>query len=478
MSPPDGGRRLRVGVVGGGWAGCAAAVDLARAGWDVTLFEAARTLGGRARAVHARGKAIDNGQHILLGAYDATLALLKRVGVDPAASLLRLPLQMRYPAACDGTPQLDFVAPRLPAPLHMLAALLRARGLDRADKLALARFTTSARWMGWQLNADCSVAELLERFDQTPRLVRLLWQPLCVAALNTPAERASARVFLAVLRDSLGARRAASDMLLPRVTLDALFPDAARRWLAAHGATVTPGTRVDAIAPEDGRWRIAAAGDLRLFDAVVLATPPWETATLLRPLAPLADTVTQLDALAYEPITTVYLQYAPDLRLPLPFCALLDAPADGRWGQFVFDRGQLDAFHAGLLAVVVSAAGDAAAVDRDALAAAVGAQLAAAFGLPALGQPAWHTTITEKRATFSCTPGLARPDNATPLAGLVLAGDYTACDYPATLESAVRSGAAAARILSRDLRSPSQGARPPAPRSVQYEDRHNGRSSP
>ena len=435
----------RVAVVGGGWAGCAAAVALLDAGCAVTLFEAARTLGGRARAIETDGRTLDNGQHIMLGANADTLRLMRRVGVDPAQALLRLPLQMRYPAADAG---MDFVAPRLPAPLHMLVALLRARGLDRADKLALARFTTSARWMDWQLNDDCSVAVLLERFDQTERLIRLMWRPLCLAALNTAPEHASAQVFLAVLRDSLGAKRAASDMLIPRVLLDAAFPAAARRRLESRGAAVHTGCRIDALGPDGGTWCLRAGADVHPVDALVLAAPPWQAAALLRPLDGAAATVAQLDAFAYEPIATVYLQYGSEVRLPMPFCALADAPAAGRWGQFVFDRGQLDAGQAGLLAVVISGADAAAAVGQDALAQAVAAQLATAFGMPALGRPHWTRTITEKRATFACTPGLARPANDVGLPGLALAGDYTAGDYPATLESAVRSGLAAARVLT------------------------------
>jgi squalene-associated FAD-dependent desaturase len=439
----------RVAVIGGGWAGCAAAIALADAGCELTLIEAARTLGGRARAVAARGRQLDNGQHILLGAYGSTLGLLRRVGIDPRQALLRLPLQMRYPPASG---LLDFVAPRLPAPLHMLAALLRARGLEREDKLALARFNTSARWMGWQLHTDCSVAELLDRFDQTPRLIRLLWRPLCLAALNTAPEHASAQVFLAVLRDSLGARRAASDMLLPRLLLDALFPAAAQRHIEARGGRVLGATRAEAIVPEDGRWRIATSATgpaAAAYAAVVLATAPWQAAGLLRTLPGGADLAARLDAFGYEPITTVYLQYAPGVRLPLPFCALLDAPEHGAWGQFVFDRGQLDPGQDGLLAVVISAASAAAELDRDALALAVAAQLAQAFQMEALARPAWQQVITEKRATFACTPGLARPGNATGLPGLVLAGDYTAGDYPATLESAVRSGLAAAKLVTK-----------------------------
>lgn len=450
-----------VAVVGGGWAGCAAAVDLAAAGCRVTLYEAARTLGGRARAVEVKGPAgerrLDNGQHILLVAYKDSLTLLRRVGVDPRAAFLRLPLQMRYPPASG---LMDFAAPRLPAPLHVLAALLRAKGLAREDKLALARFSTSARWMGWQLHDDCSVSELLERFDQTPRLQRLLWTPLCIAALNTPPARASAKVFLAVLRDSLGAKRAASDMLLPRVLLDALFPDAARAWLDSRGARVLTGTRVATVAPEGGRWRVGNDGGCLVHDAVVLAAPPWQAASLLRALPQLSDTCAQLDAFAYEPISTVYLQYAPGTRLPLPFCALLDAPQDGLWGQFAFDRGQLDGDakggpggQDGLLAVVVSAAGDAAAQPQEALAGAVARQLADAFAMPGLAQPRWTRVITEKRATFACTPSLARPANATALPGLFLAGDYTAGEYPATLEAAVRSGRQAAAALLKERRA-------------------------
>jgi squalene-associated FAD-dependent desaturase len=444
-----------VAVVGGGWAGCAAAVELARGGCKVTLFEAARALGGRARGVEAHGRTLDNGQHILLGAYRETLGLLRRVGVDPDAALLHLPLQMRYPDRSDG---MSLVAPRLPAPLHMLVALLRARGLSGEDKMALARFNTSARWMDWQLHQDCSVAELLHRFDQTERVTRLMWTPLCLAALNTPPERASAKVFLAVLRDSLGARRAASDMLLPRLELGALFPSAARSYIERHGGAVRSGAKVTRLAPAAGRWQLQATGQSvggdwsGEFDAVVLATPAAQSAALLRPLPEMADLAAQLDGFDYEPIATAYLQYAPQVGLPLPFCALLDDPAAGQWGQFAFDRGQLDAGQAGLLSVVVSAAGGAAALNQEQLAAAIAAQLAAAFGQPELATPLWTRVITEKRATFSCTPGLRRPPNATGLAGLALAGDYTASEYPATLESAVQSGLAAAALASAPRR--------------------------
>ena len=429
-----------VAVVGAGWAGCTAAVELARRGHTVTLFEASRTLGGRARAFEFNSRVLDNGQHILLGAYSQTLAIMKRVGVDASAALLRLPLQMRYPPGSGG---MDFIAARLPAPLHVGVALLRATGLSRADKLSLARFNTSARWMGWTLHVDCSVAELLARFDQTDNLIRLMWRPLCLAALNTPLEQASAKVFLAVLRDSLGARRNASDMLLPRVDLGTLFPVAAGHYVEQHGGTVRLGAKVNRLAFE-GQWRVDGADS---FDALVLATPASQSAHLLRDVAGAAEAVAQLDAFTYEPIVTVYLQYAASLRQPQPMYALRDDAASGHWGQFVFDRGQLDAAQAGLLSVVVSAATAATQLDQGLLADAVAGQLAAALQLPSLQQPSWTRVIAEKRATFACTAGLLRPGNEIGVAGLLLAGDYTASDYPATLESAVRSGQAAAKLL-------------------------------
>jgi len=433
--------KTRVAVVGAGWAGCTAAVELARRGHGVTLFESARTLGGRARAVEVNGKALDNGQHILLGAYSQTLAIMRRAGVDAATALLRLPLQMRYPPGSGG---MDFRAARLPAPLHVGVALLRATGLTRADKISLARFNTSARWMGWTLHADCSVAELLARFDQTDNLVRLMWRPLCLAALNTPLENASAQVFLAVLRDSLGARRSASDMLLPRRDLGTLFPVAAAAFVEQHGGTVRLGAKVGRIAQGAG-WTV---NDTETFDALVLATPAAATAQLLRSVDGAGGAAALLDAFTYEPIVTCYLQYDAALRLALPMYALADDAAAGHWGQFVFDRGQLDASQAGLLAVVVSAALAATALDQNILAQAIAAQLAATLQIPALQQPVWTQVIAEKRATFACTPGLLRPGNDIGIPGLALAGDYTASDYPATLESAVRSGMAAAALIA------------------------------
>ncbi len=441
-------RKPAVAIIGAGWAGCAAAVELTRRGAQVILLEASRTMGGRARRVEYQGTTLDNGQHILLGAYRDTLHLMQIVGLRPSEALLRLPLQMRYPANSGG---MDLQAPHLPAPFHMAWAVLRAKGLTIADKLALARFSSAAQWMRWQLNVDCTVSELLDRFDQTERLVRFMWRPLCIAALNTPPERASAVVFLNVLRDSLGAHRSASDMLIPRRDLSSLFPDAAVSYVEHHGGQVYAGTQVRTVMCTDQGWRVQSDNLDQEVDAVVISTPPAQASALLMDLIPVLAESLQM---TYEPITTCYLQYAPELSLPAVFYALQDDPEKHRWAQFIFDRGQLDALQAGLMGVVISASSEAIAQGNAVLLAEIVLQIAADLDMPALLNPQWHRIISEKRATFSCTPNLYRPKNDTGMKGLFLAGDYTANDYPATLEGAVRSGREAARQLMLQSEEP------------------------
>ena len=438
-------RTPTVGIIGAGWAGCAAAVELARRGARVTVMEAARTPGGRARRVDHRGMNLDNGQHILLGAYRDSLHLMQTVGVRTADAVLRMPLQMRYPPGSGG---MDLIAPRLPAPFHLLWAVLRARGLSAADKLSLARFSSAARWMQWQLTNDCTVAELLERFDQTEATIRWLWRPLCIAALNTAPEQASARVFLNVLRDSLGARRSGSDMLIPRRDLSSLFPEAAVAYIEHHGGTVHSGAQVRTIMPASQGWQMQTDTMTLTTDALIMATSPAQAKTLLSGCAPAVAESLQF---RYEPITTCYLKYPPSVSLPAVFYALADQPAQHRWAQFIFDRGQLDPAQAGLMAVVISHSAEAIAQGNDALLAEVLLQIAADLDMPALLNPEWHQIITEKRATFACTPDLPRPANDTGVEGLFLAGDYTAGDYPATLEGAVRSGLESARGVLRQF---------------------------
>ncbi len=424
---------LNVAVIGAGWAGMAAAVTLAQVRIPVTVFEAARHLGGRARAVAIEGMRLDNGQHILIGAYRETLRLMRLVGAEPEQLLLRQPLAIEYPG------KFRLRAPRLPAPLHLLVALLGASGLAWSERIAAIRFMTAMRGNGYRIGADLPVAELLATHGQTGALARYLWEPLCVSALNTPAASASAQVFLHLLRDALDGARANSDFLIPRADLGKLFPDPAAAFVRASGGAIRLGTPVRTL-DKTADGFILDAGAQR-YSHAILAVGPHQLDPLLQRFATLAPVRASVAAFAYEPIYTCYLQYPQDVSMPLPMTGF-----DGGSIQWIFDRGRLNGM-AGLLAAVISARGAHQNTTQEALVGAIQRELAAF--LPGLPAPLWSRVIAEKRATFSCRPGMARPANRTAVEHLYLAGDYTASDYPATLESAVRSGVHAASLVRR-----------------------------
>jgi squalene-associated FAD-dependent desaturase len=427
---------MRVAVIGGGWAGLACAVELARSGIPVEVFESARELGGRARVVEKDGWRVDNGQHILIGAYEQTLGLMRQLKLSPTR-LQSSPFYLHIPG------QLDLAAPSLPAPLHLAVALFHAKGLSWSDCVAAARLLRSLKRCAFRLGEDYSVRELLQRTAQTEKLRRLIWDPLCLATLNTPAERASAQVFANVLRDSLAASASASELLLPRVDLTELFPTPASLYLLRRGHTVHFSTRIRAISQQGELFRLEGAPGDALFSHVVIATAPWQVAGLTEGFPALARLRSQLDALQHEAITTVYLRYDPPLRLPKPMIGL-----DGRFLHWVFDRGQLGGPE-GLLAGVVSAADVKLPREEAALRAHQDIEHLFADRGRHLPAPIWSQVITEKRAGFAATPGLSRPIALTPVRKLLLAGDYVASDYPATLEGAVRSGLNAAKTVMR-----------------------------
>ena len=432
-------------VVGAGWSGTAAALALADAGAEVTLVDAAPAPGGRARRVDLalgdRRYALDNGQHLLIGACTETLRLLRRVGVDPRRAFMRMPFVLRYP---DG---FLLQAARAPAPLHLAAALAGAHGLALGERMALAARVASLRRARWQVAPDRAAIELFR--GHPDRLVERIWQPLCMAALNVRLQQASAAVFLAVLRDSLGADAAASDLLLPRGDLSGLLPDAAIDALRVV-ATVRLRTTVVGLRPRARRtWSVETRDEPLAADAVVLALPPARAADLLEPIeGAAAGAVAVLRAIETAPIATVYLRYRQRVRLPHPVYALREDATADRYGQWVFDRGALDDHCAGVLAVVISAAGPHLDRDRDAVIAAVGRQLSADFGLPA---PLAATMLIEKHATIVPAPGLQRPPARLSAPGLYLAGDSAASPYPSTLEGSVRAGLAAADAVIADF---------------------------
>jgi squalene-associated FAD-dependent desaturase len=429
--------RAPVWVVGAGWAGLACALALQRTGRPVGLIEAAREPGGRARRVERAGETLDNGQHLLIGAYEGILGLLAQLGIAERDVLDRHPLSLALHDASG--PVLVLRAPRWPAPLHLLAALLGAEGLSPGERLRA--LTRTRLLLAGPDDGDCDLAGFLQRSGQPERLTRALWSPLCRAALNTPPEQASAAVFARVLRETFTGGRARSDLLIPRRDLGALLPRPALQALAAGGAELRLGERLLGLWIEGGRLR-----GLRLrtgpqpAGTVVLATPHLATAGLLEEHPALAPLARDLRALEAEPTTTVYLRYPSETRLGEPMRGLLDGPA-----HWVFDRAT--AGQPGVMAVVLSGSGPCDALPKAELAQACAHQLAR--HLPGGVNPEVLAVIRERRATFRCSPGsnALRPGHRTVLPGLWLAGDYTDTGLPATLEGAVRSGLECARQL-------------------------------
>lgn len=421
-----------VAIIGGGYAGMAAAVELAARDIPVTVFEAAPTLGGRARRVTINDTALDNGLHILIGAYSETLRLIDRVA-PKRDHFLRLPLALNVHQ------RFSLRAPKLPAPLHLAWALLTARGLSGVDKRAAARFMQTMKQRAYRLAHDRTVAALLEENSQSVDLIEYLWSPLCVAALNTPITHASAQVFLNVLRDSLGAGRASSDLLLARMDLTALFPKPAADFVRARGGRIEAGTAVERVTQDGDGFHVQVHGQSRYFDRIICAIAPHRAADLLADIPALAATRQRIAALQYEPIHSIWLQFDGHVHLPSPMIGITGSPA-----QWLFDRGAICG-QRGLIGAVISASDAHVGMAQDALAQRVAADIGKNFGpLPKLR---WHRVIAEKRATFSCTPDLQRPAQVTACRNFFLAGDYVAGDYPATIEAAVRSGIAAAHHI-------------------------------
>ena len=426
-------------VVGGGWAGLAAAVELSAHEIPVTLLESAPQLGGRARSIDARGMTTDNGQHLFIGAYASVLGLMERIGVDCQRAFLRQPLSLRLIKG--NRTSLYFKVPRLPEPLHLLSAFLTARGLSTADRIQALRFGRRLPKLANAAHEDINVQALLLSEAQTPALIHKLWGPLCIAALNTPPDEASAQLFLHTLRESFLGLRKHSDLLIPRLPLAELLPIPCADYLQQRGVKIALGERVTGL--EIGVSAVQAVKTRsRRINArhVILAAPHVISRRLMSHHQALQALCTQLSELGNEPVITLYLQYPAYTRLPQPVLGLEDTVS-----QWVFDRricGQ-----PGLFAVVISSTGRHCQMTTAELTRTVAAELATSF-------PDWpphqqSLLIREKRATFSSRVGIdqIRPDNKTPVHGLWLAGDYTANGLPATVEAAVRSGISCAQTI-------------------------------
>jgi squalene-associated FAD-dependent desaturase len=437
-------------IIGAGWAGLAAAVELIRhphQGQRVTILESARQAGGRARSVPFGNLQIDNGQHLLIGAYHRTLQLLQHIGLDEDTVFARRPLQLcmrRATPSATAIVPIQMQAARLPAPLHMLLALTTATGLTLPERWQALRLCAALPRLKLHTHADISVEALLLRYKQSPRLCRELWEPLCLAIMNTPATTASAAIFIRVLIDAFTRRRHDSDLLIPRCDLSRVIPAPAIATIRNGGGEVRLGSKVKALAIVDRHIQAAILDDGSTIEAdhFIIATPPHSCLRLLEDHTLFETTRQQLSQLESAPICTVYLQYPEHIRADIPMTGLT-----GTIGQWLFDRRICE--QPGLMAVVISGHGEHETLDNDALTQRITTELATLY--PHWPAPERSLLIREKRATFVCHSDVHdhRPEHQTAADNGWLAGDYTDTGYPATLEGAIQSGLCCAQLIMR-----------------------------
>lgn len=441
----------QVAVIGAGWAGLAAASELSNRGFQVTLFESSHTPGGRARQVKdpALGM-IDNGQHLLLGAYQETLRLMARDVPKPVwdQAFTRLPLRLR---TSDG--QFQMSTPALgPVWLKQALTLWLAKGFTLKDKWLATQLLRHLKTVSGVDGEEQTVTCWLQKHHQSERLIARLWEPLCLATLNTDMDQASAWLFQRIIFDALLSQDdGATDLLVPALDLTALWPEHVCQKVSTQlGHTVrdvTPlsrGVRVDGQVFEGCVVAVPAHGVTRLFDQSSQQSHP--------------HLFEVLGGFEYRPITTCYVALDAPFALEEPLLMMrhergpnaIAAP-----GQWVFDRNRCQPSSAtehGRLAFVISDSQAVLAMSPQDLAQSLLSQLTRELGSPVPQGIAASRSFHEKRATFAALPHQARPRNASPWQGIVLAGDWTDTGYPSVLEGAVRSGITAAGCLAKQLR--------------------------
>jgi squalene-associated FAD-dependent desaturase len=420
----------RVAIVGAGLAGLAAAMDLADAGHEVEVFERSRLLGGRATSFEVGGREVDNGQHVFLACCDEFIDFVGRAGMAGA-----LHLQDRFEAVVlsrDGTPG-RLRAANLPAPLHVVASFLRFPHLGAGAKIQIA-----AALLGAMLGRDRGAKTFeawLAATGQGADARRGFWDPFFIPALNAPFDRvdntdAMFVLTTAFLRDASAARFGFSTVPLAHIAAAA-----ARRATAVHTSTAITKVR----AHDAGVELQLLDGEVRSFDAVVVAVPPRTLSNLLEDARHYG--IAGLDAFVPFPIVDVHLWYdGPSMGYD--FAAALDSPI-----QWIFEKAP------GYLCCSCSAAEEFFRLPTAQLEALAWNEVRTYLRLPANVRLLDAAVTRNPEATYLPTPGSPRPGQRTTAARLAIAGAWTHEGWPDTMESAVRSGRSAARAIVAGLAS-------------------------
>jgi squalene-associated FAD-dependent desaturase len=439
-------------VVGGGLAGLAAASSLAARGLRVTVLDGRPRLGGRAGSFPdaATGQLIDACQHVSMGCCTNLAHFLKCAGVHHFLAAQKC-LYFQTP---DGRVS-EFRADPLPAPFHLARAFAAAHYLTWVEKL---RIAWGLAWLRLAGDRDEPFLPWLVRHGQTPRVVDRFWALVLVSALNETVERVGLRYARKVFVDGFLTHRRGFEVEVPTVPLGRLYGDEMRAWLASLGVTL----RLDCGA-KSLEWAAGRIESLRLRDGSELradwyvSAVPWDRLLDLLPAEVVArhPQFAGLRRLEASPITSVHVWYDRPVT-PLPHVVLVDC-----LGQWLFNRGE-SAPGEHYVQVVVSAARPFKGLGRDEVQRRVTDELARLFPAAAAARLLRAKVVTEHTATFSAVPGVdaVRPGPVTPIPNLILAGDWTATGWPATMEGAVRSGYRAAEAVLRRLGCPARLVQP------------------
>ena len=428
----------QVCIIGGGWAGLAAAVELCSNNIPVTVYESAKQLGGRARSVNINNTTLDNGQHLMIGAYQQMLTLLKKIDVNESDVFYRTSQQLDIVDLKTSRSVFSLKLAKLPAPWHLLMGMLRCPSLTLSEKIStLFRFN---KLLNTNIKTDISVDQWLKQSGLTEKYIQYLLKPLCLAALTTHTNKASARAFQAILQQTFNGPADNTDLLIPKTDLGHLFPAAAKQYIEQHGGKVLTEHRINQIDFHNDRATSITVNNQSIeVEHIMLATPANITHDLLLPSVYFKNCCEQISRLEYEPVTTVYLQYPQTVQLPKPMMGIINSSS-----EWLFDRRHCN--QSGLIAVVISANGPHMALNNQTLAERISNELSILF-------PHWpdvlsSDVIREKRACFRCVTNVDnnRPSTTTAVQNLTLCGDYVyieennAPGLPSTLEGSLQSG--------------------------------------
>ena len=439
---------MRVGIIGAGLAGLAAGLELADRGHEVELLERRPWAGGSTYsfADGETGDEVDNGQHVFMECTTAYVAFLERIGT---LGLTHRQRRLHVPVFDEDGVRSDLQAADLPFGLHLAPALLRYRHLAWRQKAQVVRAFLALRFMRPAERAcldDVTFEEWLRARGQSADTIREFWDFLVIPTLNCRADEASARQALFVVEEGFQRDPRAAALGVSAVGLSTLHVDPAVRAIEQRGGTLSTRAPVERIEVRDGRVDSLSlrGGERRSFDAYVSALAPWRLLRVLPDDVRGEGAFALLASFEPAPILNVHLWFERPVA-DFAFAAFIRTEV-----QWVFNRsraGGEDETRGQHLVVSVSAPGELFALGPEALRDRLLPQLHRALPASSEAELLRYTVVKEPEATFVPAPGLQRPGPRTPLANLYLAGAYTDTGWPATMESAVRSGLAAARAI-------------------------------